>query len=72
MSNLTKQEFVPLSVSGDNYMSWARDVKMHLTSMGLEDTISPDKKPSSQEKAKAMIFLCHHIDEALTLQYITL
>ena len=67
MANLTKQEFIPLSVSRDNYMSLARDVKMHLASMGLEEILVPKKKPSSQEKAKVMIFLCHHIDEALKL-----
>ncbi|KAL6548807.1 hypothetical protein OROGR_008573 [Orobanche gracilis] len=72
MTNLENLRFVPLAVSGNNYMSWARDVKMHLASMGLENTIAPDKNTTSQEKAKAMIFLCHHIDESLKWQYVTL
>ncbi|XP_051132487.1 uncharacterized protein LOC127252377 [Andrographis paniculata] len=40
--------------------------------MGLENTIARDKNSPSQDRAKAMIFLCHHIDEALKMQYVTL
>ncbi|XP_051125143.1 uncharacterized protein LOC127247353 [Andrographis paniculata] len=40
--------------------------------MGLENTIVRDKNSLSQDRAKAMIFLCHHIDEALQMQYVTL
>ncbi|XP_051151870.1 uncharacterized protein LOC127265894 [Andrographis paniculata] len=40
--------------------------------MGLENTIAWDKNSPSQDRAKAMIFLCHHIDEALKMQYVTL
>ncbi|XP_051140149.1 uncharacterized protein LOC127257731 [Andrographis paniculata] len=40
--------------------------------MGLENTIVRDKNSPSQDRAKAMIFLCHHIDEALKMQYVTL
>ena len=72
MTNLAKQEFVPLAVSGENYISWARDVKMYLASMGLGDTIVKGKDTTGQEQAKAMIFICHHIDESLKWQYVTL
>ncbi|XP_051126319.1 uncharacterized protein LOC127248141 [Andrographis paniculata] len=40
--------------------------------MGLENTIAWDKNSPSQDRAKTMIFLCHHIDEALKMQYVTL
>ncbi|XP_051137576.1 uncharacterized protein LOC127255868 [Andrographis paniculata] len=40
--------------------------------MSLENTIARDKNSPSQDRAKAMIFLCHHIDEALKMQYVTL
>ncbi|XP_051127608.1 uncharacterized protein LOC127249060 [Andrographis paniculata] len=40
--------------------------------MGLKNTIARDKNSPSQDRAKAMIFLCHHIDEALKMQYVTL
>ncbi|XP_051120423.1 uncharacterized protein LOC127244131 [Andrographis paniculata] len=40
--------------------------------MGLKNTIARDKNSPSQDSANAMIFLCHHIDEALKMQYVTL
>ncbi|XP_051151846.1 uncharacterized protein LOC127265873 [Andrographis paniculata] len=40
--------------------------------MGLENTISRDKNSPSQDRAKAMIFLYHHIDDGLKMQYVTL
>ncbi|KAJ9544549.1 hypothetical protein OSB04_024256 [Centaurea solstitialis] len=40
MSNLTKLEFAALDVNGKNYMSWTIDVKMHLESMGILDTLN--------------------------------
>ena len=30
MTNLAKQEFAPLAIPRQNYMSWAMDVKIHL------------------------------------------
>ncbi|XP_051116132.1 uncharacterized protein LOC127241247 [Andrographis paniculata] len=40
--------------------------------MGLENTIARDKNSPSPNRAMAMIFLCHHFDEALKMQYVTL
>ena len=71
MSNIAKFEFAPLSITGTNYMSWVLDIEMHLESMGLEKTIMKGKDITGQEKAKAMIFLRHHIDEALKMEYLT-
>jgi len=70
MSNLTKQEFAPLNISGKNYLSWKLDVEMHLESMGLGDTIIENNITTNQDRAKAMIFLRHHLDEGLKMEYL--
>ncbi|XP_060202001.1 uncharacterized protein LOC132630452 [Lycium barbarum] len=72
MSNLTKLEFVALDISGKNYLSWVLDAKIHLDVMGLRDTIKENNKASNQENAKAMIFLRHHLDEDLKIEYLTI
>lgn len=71
MTNLTKQEFVPLDISGKNYLSWMLDVEIHLAAMGLENTIVEENETSNQDRAKAMIFLRHHLDEGLKTEYLT-
>ncbi|KAK4737433.1 hypothetical protein R3W88_001130 [Solanum pinnatisectum] len=68
---LSKLEFVALDISGKNYLSWVLDAEIHLTAKGLCDCIIKGNKASSQDKAKAMIFLCHHLDESLKVEYLT-
>ncbi|XP_059291194.1 uncharacterized protein LOC132044703 [Lycium ferocissimum] len=72
MANLTKLEFVALDISSKNYLSWVLDVKIHLDAIGLGDTIKEKNKASNQENAKAMIFLRHHLDEDLKIEYLTI
>lgn len=72
MSNISKVKFTVLKISGNNYASWALDAELHLESMGLADTIKDDNKASNQDRAKALIFLRHHLDEGLKLQYLTI
>ncbi|XP_075101587.1 uncharacterized protein LOC142177027 [Nicotiana tabacum] len=72
MSNLSKLEFMALDISGNNYLSWVLDAEIHLDAKGLGDTIKEGNEASSQDKAKAMIFLCHHLDEGLKSKYLTL
>ncbi|XP_028801898.1 uncharacterized protein LOC114757071 [Neltuma alba] len=72
MSNLTKLEFVALDITGKNYLSWVLDAEIHLNANGLGDTIKAENKASSQEKAKAMIFLRHHLHEGLKMEYLTI
>ncbi|XP_060217086.1 uncharacterized protein LOC132644514 [Lycium barbarum] len=72
MANLTKLEFVALDISGKNYLSWVLDAEIHLDAMGLGDTIKENNKASNQENAKAMIFLRHHLDEDLKIEYLTI
>lgn len=71
MSNLSKLEFVALDISEKNYLSWVLDAEIHLAAKGLGATITPDNTASSQDKAKAMIFLRHHLDEGLKVEYLT-
>ena len=52
-------------------MSWLLDAKIHLDANNLGDTIKEGNKSTNQDKAKAMIFLCHHIHEALKTEYLT-
>ncbi|XP_015078320.1 uncharacterized protein LOC107022141 [Solanum pennellii] len=39
--------------------------------MGLRDTIKEENKASNQNCARAMIFLRHHLDEILKIEYLT-
>ncbi|XP_060190928.1 uncharacterized protein LOC132620272 [Lycium barbarum] len=55
-----------------NYLSWVLDAEIHLDAMGLGDTIKENNKTSNQENAKTMIFLRHHLDEDLKIEYLTI
>ncbi|XP_017974461.1 PREDICTED: uncharacterized protein LOC108661545 [Theobroma cacao] len=72
MSNLTKLEFVALDITGKNYLSWILDAEIHLNAMGLGDTIKEENKAFNQDKAKAMIFLRHHLHKGLKIEYLTI
>jgi len=72
MSSLTKLEFLALDINGDNYLSWVLDAEIHLDVMNLGETIKEGNTTSSQEKAKAMIFLRHHLHEGLKIEYLTI
>nr|XP_016462640.1 PREDICTED: uncharacterized protein LOC107785783 [Nicotiana tabacum] len=72
MSNLSKLEFMILDISRNNYLPWVLDAEIHLDAKGLGDTIKEGNEASSQDKAKAMIFLRHHLDEGLKSKYLTL
>nr|XP_025884576.1 uncharacterized protein LOC112940520 [Solanum lycopersicum] len=71
MVNLTKLKFTALQSSGRNYLSWVLDAEIHLDTMGLGDTIKEENKASNQNCARAMIFLRHHLDEILKIEYLT-
>lgn len=72
MSNLAKLQFLALNITGDNYLSWVLDAEIHLDAKGLGETIKVENKATSQDKAKGMTFLCHHLDEGLKIQYLTI
>ncbi|XP_075112107.1 uncharacterized protein LOC142182082 [Nicotiana tabacum] len=71
MSNLSKLEFVALDISGKNYLSWVLDAEIHLVIKYFGNTITQGNEASSQDKAKAMIFFRHHLDEGLKVEYLT-
>ena len=71
MSKFVKLEFIPLDITERNYMSWVIDIEMHLKSMGLTETIKEINSTSSQDKAKATIFIRRHLNECLKCEYLT-
>ena len=72
MANLAKLEFVALDITGKNYLSWILDAEIHLEANALEETIKDGNNASNQDKAKAMIFLRHHLHEGLKAEYLTI
>ena len=71
MSNIAKLEFAALDISGKNYLSWILDAEIHLDAMNLGNTIKEGNVASQQDRAKALIFIHHHIDEGLKSEYPT-
>ena len=71
MANITKLEFVALDLSGKNYLSWILNAKIHLISKGLGETIKEGNVASLQDRAKALIFLRHHLHDGLKIEYLT-
>ncbi|CAN6700046.1 unnamed protein product [Malus baccata var. baccata] len=71
MANLAKLEYAALDITGKNYLTWVLDTKIHLEAGNLGDTIREESSSSSQDRAKAMIFICRHLDEALKSEYLT-
>ena len=72
MTNITKLEFAALDISGKNYLSWILDAEIHLDAMNLGKTIKEGNTISQQDRARALIFLRHHIDEGLKNEYLTI
>ncbi|KAK1430133.1 hypothetical protein QVD17_12672 [Tagetes erecta] len=72
MSNLAKLDILALDITGKNYLSWVLDAEIHLNSKNLGDTIKEGNEATDQNKAKAMIFLRHHIHEDLKNEYLTI
>lgn len=63
MENIKKVKFVAFDITGSYYSSWRLDVEIHLDAMGLCDTTKEINEVSSQDHAKAMIFLQYHLHE---------
>ncbi|GAV79671.1 hypothetical protein CFOL_v3_23135, partial [Cephalotus follicularis] len=71
MTNIENRKFIALDISGKNILSWVLDVKLHLSAKKLRHTIDEDNAASNEERATALIFLRHHIDDALKYEYLT-
>ncbi|XP_026451165.1 uncharacterized protein LOC113351382 [Papaver somniferum] len=70
--SLSKVNFKILDISGKNYLSWVLDAEVHLGASSLDKTITKDNKESQEDRSKALIFIRHHLDEALKSQYLTI
>ncbi|GKF65925.1 hypothetical protein Tco_0192442 [Tanacetum coccineum] len=53
-------------------MSWVLNAEIYLAANALGDTIQADKETSVEQKAKAIIFLRHHLYENLKIEYLTI
>ena len=71
MTNITQLKYVALDISSKNYLSWILNVEIHLDAMNLGNTIKEGNTTSHQNRAKALIFLRHHIDKGLKIEYLT-
>ena len=71
MANLTKLDFAALNLSGNNYLPWVLDMKIHLDAMGLGDTIVEGNSASAHDRANAIVIIRHHIQEELKNEYLT-
>ena len=60
-----------LDITGNNYLSSILDAEIHLDAKGLGETIKVGNKSTSQDKAKAMTILYHHLDKSLKTEYLT-
>ncbi|CAI8603900.1 unnamed protein product [Vicia faba] len=49
MSNLTKLDFMTLDISGNNYLIWALDAKIHLSAEALKNVEKNEKEGQSSK-----------------------
>ncbi|GJX39646.1 hypothetical protein Tco_0252949 [Tanacetum coccineum] len=67
LENLT---ILALDISGKNYLSWRLEAETYLDAHGLGDTIQARKVTTSMQKAKAWMFLRHHLHVDLKTEYL--
>ncbi|XP_074283931.1 uncharacterized protein LOC141608481 [Silene latifolia] len=70
MAHMTKRDFDILDNNGTKYLQWRVDARANLKAKGLEHTILVDGNSTSQEQAKAIVFLRHHLHENLKIEYL--
>jgi len=46
------------------------DAKIHREAINLGETIKEENNASLHDRAKAMIFICHHLSEGLKVEYL--
>ncbi|CAH9146550.1 unnamed protein product, partial [Cuscuta epithymum] len=71
MAHISKREFDVLDLSGQKYLEWKVDALAHLKANALENTIAENNSATPQNKAKAIIFLRHHLHESLKSEYLS-
>ena len=65
--------FSPLTLDGENYYIWTLDVKLHVQAHNLMKKINELSLeiPTDLYAAHALVFMRHHLDPTLQLQYLT-
>ena len=71
MSKISSLNFIALDISSKNYLSWILDVEINLEAANIGETIKEGNQRSLQDRAKALIFLRHHLHEDLKIEYLT-
>ena len=71
MSKFSSLSFIALDIFGKNYLSWVLDAKINLETRNLRETIKEGNQWSLQDRAKALIFLRHHLYDYLKIEYLT-
>ena len=71
MSKISSLNFIALDIFGKNYLSWVLDAEINLEAENLGETIKEGNQMSLQDRAKALIFLRHHLLEDLKIEYLT-
>ena len=72
MLNFIKCEFIPLNVSGKNYLSWVLDAKILLVANGIKEPIEEENTATPQQKSQALAFYRRHLDKGLKVEYLTI
>ena len=67
-----RREFEFLHISGSNYILWSLDIKPHLNARNLGKTIETNNNEPNDNKAKTLIFIRHHFDDGLKIEYLTI
>ncbi|KAK6141942.1 hypothetical protein DH2020_024315 [Rehmannia glutinosa] len=72
MAGIEKQKFQILDTTGENYLSWCLDIKLHLQGQDLAKTLKAVKIEEAvvKDEANAMIFIRHHLSDDLKNEYI--
>ena len=72
MSKISSLSFIALDISGKNYLSYyILDAEINLEVGNLGETIKEGNQMSLQDRAKALIFLRHHLHEDPKIEYLT-
>ncbi|KAL6528859.1 hypothetical protein OROMI_029035 [Orobanche minor] len=71
VSNLTFLKFNALDISGNNFMPWTLDIKAHMRSMNLSETLNEPNNSSDVDRAKSLIFIRRHLCDSLKDEYLT-
>ena len=71
MAKLANVNFEILDITESNYLNWKLDLKFHLRVSNFLPTITVSNETFDAEKAKAMIYIRHHIDKSLKTEYLT-